>query len=354
MGGNAASQDRQVVSAFHHADDPPSGMGLGHVQDVPSHRLEVLDLQPEVADRVLGVRVEPGRDDHQLGPDPVGDLVEIRAKRRQVLAPRDPVRQRHVPREAQAPTPARLVFQAGPGIERVAMDREERDARVFVKNLLSAVAVVNVPIHDQDAGQPDALHGVRRPHGHAVEQAKAHRFGRPGVMARRPDRAKGPAIGPGDHRRDGLDDGARRQSTGKFRAGGDPGVRLDLPASSRFGLADRREDRERMDPAEFFVGRLADRSRRAPSIEPGPLQVTEDGGEPLGLLGVPLGRRVSDHPAVGEQHDHRGGLPHGSTGIEASASGEGRQQGRLGVVRRSARRFRRFTWNVGEERGPIG
>ena len=54
----------------------PRGMGLGHGHNRGGQRLEVLDLQAQVADRVFGMRVEPRADEDQLRAVLVGELLQ--------------------------------------------------------------------------------------------------------------------------------------------------------------------------------------------------------------------------------------------------------------------------------------
>ena len=66
---------------------------------------------------------------------------------------------RVVPRPAAG---AGLVGGAGAGIERVPVDREEADAGVAVEDLLGPVAVVDVPVDDEDAVEPAVARRPRR------------------------------------------------------------------------------------------------------------------------------------------------------------------------------------------------
>ena len=51
--------------------------------------------------------------------------------------------------------------------------RTEQHAPVVLKNVLRAIAVVHVKIHDGDALQTVLIQGMRRAHGHIIEYAKA-------------------------------------------------------------------------------------------------------------------------------------------------------------------------------------
>jgi hypothetical protein len=69
------------------------------------------------------------------------------------------------------------------------MDTVEHDAWIVVEDILRAVAVMHVPIDDQDARQAECRLRVFGRQGDVVEQAKTHApLGR-GVMPRRPHQA---------------------------------------------------------------------------------------------------------------------------------------------------------------------
>lgn len=64
------------------------------------------------------------------------------------------------------------------GVVAVLVDGDEEDARVGLKHVLRAVAVVHVVVHDGHAAQPVRGHGVRRSDGHVVEDAELQGGGR--------------------------------------------------------------------------------------------------------------------------------------------------------------------------------
>ena len=76
-----------------------------------------------------------------------------------------------------------------PGIQRVLVERDVRDPRVGVEDVLGAVAVMGVVVDDQ---HPLAPIGERRGGDRdVVDQAEPHRARRRGVVARRADREEG-------------------------------------------------------------------------------------------------------------------------------------------------------------------
>ena len=82
---HAGGEDRHVVPALENADDSPLSMGLGHPDDLLGDGLEVLDFEAEIADGVLGMGVEPGADQDELGLDLVCQGMESGAKGGMVL-----------------------------------------------------------------------------------------------------------------------------------------------------------------------------------------------------------------------------------------------------------------------------
>ena len=86
--------------------------------------------------------------------------------------------------------------RAGAGIERRLMRRGIQHARFAPENILGAVAVVHVEIHNRNALDP-ACQRVRRADGDMVEQAETHRRVARRVMAgraHRAERARGSAV----------------------------------------------------------------------------------------------------------------------------------------------------------------
>ena len=92
------------------------------------------------------------------------------------------------------PRPAAEVGRrAGPGIQRALVDARVEDLRGAVEDRLGAVAVVDVPVEDQDPLGAALGDRVGRRDGDVVEQAEAHRPVALGVVARRPQAAEGEA-----------------------------------------------------------------------------------------------------------------------------------------------------------------
>src|SRR5262245_3787135 len=97
-----------------------------------------------------------------------------------------------VNRVTKALAAAGLVRCPRTGIEAVteAVNAVEKDSRVFVKNVLRAVTVVHVKIHNQNACQPVRVHGAAGRKGDVTEQAKPHAPDRRRMVTRRANEAQ--------------------------------------------------------------------------------------------------------------------------------------------------------------------
>ena len=82
------------------------------------------------------------------------------------------------------------------------MDAEEHYLGIFIEDVLRAVAVVDIPVGDQDAREAVHLLGVVSGQGDVVEKAETHALARRGVMPGRPNQAEGGMVSPLQHRID--------------------------------------------------------------------------------------------------------------------------------------------------------
>ncbi len=108
--------------------------------------------------------------------------------------------------------------------------RAEKEYRaVAIENILRPVAVMNVPIGDQNPAHAMLLLGVTRRDCHGVEDAEAHAAYRVGMMARRPPDADGVGNSLLDnrvHRVKSLARRAQRSIQRFWRNGGVAGAQL--------------------------------------------------------------------------------------------------------------------------------
>ena len=119
------------------------------------------------------------------------------------------------------------------------MDRDEQHLAALVEDEVGPVAVVDVPVEDQDALGGVLAQRVRRRDGDVVEEAEAHRLRALGVMTRRAQcrEARGGAPGhQGLCQRDGATRGVQR---GRPRRGYAGRVGVQMPATGRAQALDQ-------------------------------------------------------------------------------------------------------------------
>jgi hypothetical protein len=73
------------------------------------------------------------------------------------------------------------------------VDGDEQHAGIGLEDRLGPVAVVHVPVDDEDPLRPVRVARAARRHGHVVEQAEAHRLVGGGVVAGRAHGGEGVA-----------------------------------------------------------------------------------------------------------------------------------------------------------------
>src|SRR2546425_9231167 len=97
--------------------------------------------------------VEAGTQKDEFGSDLVRGFLQGVAEDAAVVGPRGSVLNRDVKRSAEPLAGAGFVGGAGAGIEAVAepVDAVEDNVRIFIEDVLGAVAVTDVPVDDEDA-----------------------------------------------------------------------------------------------------------------------------------------------------------------------------------------------------------
>src|SRR5439155_15569783 len=90
------------------------------------------------------------------------------------------------------------------------MNAEKHHLGTLIKNVLGAVAVMNVPIDDENFGQMVSYSGVMSGQSDVIEQAESHAARGCGMMTRRTHQAERVLLGPFDDRIDRRHAGPRR------------------------------------------------------------------------------------------------------------------------------------------------
>ena len=171
------------------------------------------------------------------------------------------------------------------------------------EHVLGAVPVVRVPVDDEHPVAPGAQLG--RGDRDVVDQAEAHRVGRFGVMAGRPDRAERGGARAGFERLDGRQAGSggeERRVPGSRRSRGVGVERATTPGAERLELV---EVLRRVDPLQFGPRRPPGGELAHRLVEPGRRQPGEDGLQPGRTLGVPAAGIVLGQARIGRHQEHR-------------------------------------------------
>jgi hypothetical protein len=197
------------------------------------------------------------------------------------------------------------------------VERGEEDVAALPEGVLGAVAVVDVPVNDEDPVQT-AGHGVGGGDGGVVDEAKPHAVSRRRVVTRWPDEGEG-RLGPTvEH---GVDGGDRRPGPEQCHLPGvaaDEGVGIQGTATGQGQLLQAVEVGEVVDPLqrlqparpEGHLGPSVGQARRG--------QRRLDGGDPARRLGVAArfvaeegGRPQQRRPPFRLPGRGRGGVVHG-------------------------------------------
>jgi hypothetical protein len=174
---------RQIVAPLQHERDAPLRALVRHSRQCRGHPAErsrrklhrrqgiaLGRVEPRAHQDELGHVLRKHGQDHTLEHAPVYGIASARGEG-------------HVDREAGAFALPGFPRSTCAGVKRPLMRRHVEDGWVAIEHLLGAVAVVDVPVDDGDAGEAA---GARMGGGdrHVVEQAEAHGLRSPRVVPR--------------------------------------------------------------------------------------------------------------------------------------------------------------------------
>jgi hypothetical protein len=178
-------------------------------------------------------------------------------------------RQRHIEVEP-APCAAAYIVRAAAldGIAGILMQRNREHARVLVKRVLGAVAVVHIPV---DNGNPlDTVHGLRMLDGQSdiAENAKPAPSVGLGVMTARPDERISVIDTTLEHRVDSFEATADREPRELETAGAESSTFAGIPAVARAEHGDSIDIGGRVKTHKLLARRNARRDRREQVEQP--------------------------------------------------------------------------------------
>src|SRR5688572_24115709 len=170
--------------------DPDVGGDSAH--QVSGCRVQVLRLEEQLAERIVAQTVKAGRDENELGPETLQHSVELALKQVTKVGSGCPRFERHVARRVLTCSFASFAARAGAGIPWVLMKAHEIDGRITVEDVLCPVAVMHIPIDNEDPSEAALLKQPCRDR-HVVDETKAHRARGRGVVTRRARQCKAAA-----------------------------------------------------------------------------------------------------------------------------------------------------------------
>ena len=191
MGHNTCRQTIQPVPALQDGDDPASAKFYRQPGEYSRGGGKSPGRYVEPAEQVALLRVKTRADENEVRAKPGGGGHEAIPQGSEELLIGGADRQRDVHRGSLSVASAGIPGCARAGVGAVMMGAEVKNAPVVVKNILRPVAVMVVPVHDQDAVQTVMPLEVTRRHGDVIEDAESHRAAGGGMMAGRPDGAEG-------------------------------------------------------------------------------------------------------------------------------------------------------------------
>ena len=210
MGQRAAPQRRQFIAAFQDRYDAALRVSFRDAFQRLRHPHIVRFGEPQHRHVVVAVRVESGRDQQQLGLETFQRGQPVLGHRSAEPFPACPGGERHIDDMFVAAAGAAI------GVERMLEGGAQHHARLVVKNVLRAVAVMHVEIRDRDAPQAVLRQRVRRADRDVIEDAEAHRARALGMVAGRADVAKGVLGLARHHQIDAQHHRARRAQCGRI------------------------------------------------------------------------------------------------------------------------------------------
>ncbi len=125
------------------------------------------------------------------------------------------------------------------------------DSPVRIKDVLRAIAMVHVPIDDQNASETELVDCVTRRDGDVIEEAEPHRRGMQRMVTRWANQAERPAVFSGNHLFDCVDRRPRRFTGDVIRFRTHDGVGLHLSATGGRPFFDLANIRRVVNPADL-------------------------------------------------------------------------------------------------------
>ena len=242
------------VPALEYAHQPASAPRLRARNQRTRKRFEVIELQSETAEWILGERIEPGGNDDEIGDEPLGCLIDSALERRQVLRARESGALRDVPDGAVRSS---VVLGTGTWIPRPLVHGYEMNVWLSLDQSLSSIPVVDVPIHDEHSGKSVFVACVVSCDCRVPEQAETHAAVAHRVVPGWSNRAEAPRMAAAYRVIDRVERASRSRRRGVPGSRARDSVSIE-PSTSSFGeISDRLHVRTVMGQSDLLERRMA-------------------------------------------------------------------------------------------------
>ena len=149
MSSNRLAKCIEVVASFEHRNNSGRSVPLGKPHHFLSHFSKVRVFEQKSTQRIASPRIKSGRNDQQVGRKLSLNHFQSIDESLMMRASRGSFAERNVQCSPFALASAGLTRSAGSRIERMLMRRKIKDRRIVIENVLSAVAVMYIPVDDK-------------------------------------------------------------------------------------------------------------------------------------------------------------------------------------------------------------
>ena len=295
---DALREPAEVVAALEDGGESAAAARIGDVHEHPGEHPETGRRDFHAAQGVPEVDVEPRREQNHLGHVLVRQGLENPPEDPQVLRIAGSGLQGDVDRVALPVAASDLLKAPRPGVVRVLVGRKIQDPGVFVERVLGPVAVVQVPVHDEDPLHPVDLDRMHGPDGDVVEDAEPRRAACLGMVARRPHEGKGVAQVALDDAVHTVEEAAHGQLGHLVGLGGGLRVGIEVGVILPRRLGDHLHVRVLVDRLDLFVQSYARFHLREFPCHLGAFEHLVDRFETLRAFGVVMAGFMTEVPVI--------------------------------------------------------
>src|SRR5271157_4052087 len=180
-----------MIPAFKGCNHFSAAALIGYIHENPCQTGKTGGRNLHSSQRVLVIRIEPGRDKDQLGFKLHGDGIDNFFKNLDVLSAVCARSQGHIDIVSDTLPPSDFFYGACTRIVRILVSRKIQYPRVLIELRLRAVAMVQIPVNYQNPLHLMLGNSVHGAYGNIIKEAETGRIGHTRMMSGRSDKGKG-------------------------------------------------------------------------------------------------------------------------------------------------------------------